>query len=119
MTLQQMRHSKLWFAGKAGNWDLAAYEIKELREGFRDVVELHPTHEGASAPLSELVPDMMDGPLEELDQIIAAKDPNRFIAAFDELTSACNACHEATSFGFNIVQRPTTNPYTNQVFEPR
>jgi hypothetical protein len=25
MTLQQMRHVKLWFAGEAGNWDLATY----------------------------------------------------------------------------------------------
>src|SRR5947208_2225088 len=25
MTLQQMRHLKLWFAGQAGNWPLAAY----------------------------------------------------------------------------------------------
>lgn len=23
MTLQQMRHAKLWYAGKAFNWDLA------------------------------------------------------------------------------------------------
>ena len=30
MTLQQMRHTKLWLAGEARNWDLAAYEIKEL-----------------------------------------------------------------------------------------
>ena len=39
MTLQQMRHTKLWLAGEAGNWDLAAYEIKELGEGFDDVVK--------------------------------------------------------------------------------
>ena len=45
MTLQQMRHTKLWLAGEAGNWDLAAYEIKELGEGFDDVVKFHPTHE--------------------------------------------------------------------------
>src|SRR5262249_36190131 len=32
MTLQQMLHAKLWLAGEAGNWDLAAYEIKELGE---------------------------------------------------------------------------------------
>lgn len=34
MTLQQMRHVKWWFAGEAGNWDLALYELKELQEGF-------------------------------------------------------------------------------------
>ena len=40
-----MRHTKLWLAGQAGNWSLAAYEIKELAEGFDDVVKMHPTHE--------------------------------------------------------------------------
>jgi len=117
MTLQQMRHSKLWFAGQARNWDLAAYELKELREGFDDVVKFHPTPKGASVALTRLVPKMMDAPMEELDRIIAAKDSTHFMDGFDELTNACNACHEATDFGFNVVQRPSQNPNTNQVFE--
>lgn len=117
MTLQQMRHSKLWFAGQARNWDLAAYEVKELREGFADVVKFHPTHEGVQESLAVLVPDIMNTPIEELGEIIAAKDSQRFVVGFDELTNACNGCHEATNFGFNVVQRPSQNPYTNQVFE--
>src|ERR1700691_1346991 len=40
MTLQQLRHIKLWFAGHAGNWPLADYEIGELNEGFEDVTKL-------------------------------------------------------------------------------
>jgi hypothetical protein len=27
MTATQLRHAKLWFAGRHKNWDLAAYEI--------------------------------------------------------------------------------------------
>jgi len=119
MTLQQMRHSKLWFAGQASNWPLAAYELKELQEGFDDVVKFHPTHENASLPLAQLVPKMMDGPIKELDGIIAAKDRGRFFTGFDELTKACNGCHQAANFGFNVVERPNQNPYTNQVFQPQ
>ncbi len=37
MALQQMRHVKLWFAGRAGNWPLADYEIDKLKGGFDDV----------------------------------------------------------------------------------
>jgi hypothetical protein len=37
MSLQQMRHTKLWFAGNARNWDLAGYEFDELKEGFENV----------------------------------------------------------------------------------
>jgi hypothetical protein len=36
MSLQQMRHPKLYFAGQAENWDLAAYEPDEIGEGFDD-----------------------------------------------------------------------------------
>src|SRR3954449_10698277 len=43
MTLQQMRHLKLWFAGQAGNWPLADYELDELKEGFEDIVKYFPT----------------------------------------------------------------------------
>jgi hypothetical protein len=119
MTLQQMRHSKLWFAGQASNWDLAAYELKELQEGFDDVVTFHPTHENATLPIAQLVPNMMDGPIKELGDIIAAKDRGQFPAGFDELTKACNGCHQAANFGFNVVERPLQNPYTNQVFQPK
>ena len=40
MPLQQMRHIKLWFAGRAGNWPLADYEIDQLKEGFDDVNQM-------------------------------------------------------------------------------
>lgn len=35
MTATQLRHAKLWFAGEQNNWDLAAYEIDEVKEGLR------------------------------------------------------------------------------------
>src|SRR5262249_32601960 len=43
MTLTQMRHSKLWFAGEAANWPLASYELDELHEGMDDAATFHPT----------------------------------------------------------------------------
>jgi len=118
MSANQMRHTKLWFAGEADNWPLAAYEVDELNEGFADVVRLHPTHKDSPQPLRDLVPALIDAPLEQLRSAIDARDKDRFEAAFDALTAACNACHRATHFGFNVVQRPTANPYTNQRFEP-
>src|SRR6185436_14804061 len=39
MALQQMRHIKLWYAGSSANWELAAYELDELKEGFDDVLK--------------------------------------------------------------------------------
>lgn len=46
------------------------------------------------------------------------KEPKGFEQAYDTFTKACNDCHQATNFGFNVVQRPMTNPYPNQVFAP-
>ena len=48
MALQQMRHSKLWFAGDARNWGLAGYELDELKEGFEGAAKLFPTVNGVS-----------------------------------------------------------------------
>src|SRR5438477_7085684 len=118
MTLQQMRHTKLWLAGQAGNWDLAAYEIKELGEGFDDIVKYHPTHEGSPVAPKDAIPRMVTAPVADLRAVIEGKRAQAFEPAFDALTKACNDCHEATNFGFNVVQRPATNPYPNQVFTP-
>jgi hypothetical protein len=119
MTLNQMRHAKLWFAGEARNWNLADYELDELQEGFDDVVTYHPTHKDSPLPLSELVPKIMSQPMQSLRQAIEAKDTPGFEKSFDDLTAACNSCHQATEFGFNVVKRPEgLSWFSNQDFEP-
>ena len=116
MTLQQMRHTKLWLAGEAGNWPLAAYEIKELGEGFDDIVKFHPTHEESPVAPKDAIPRMVTEPVAEISAAVASKDPKAFEQGYDKLTKACNDCHQAANFAFNVVQRPATNPYPNQVF---
>jgi hypothetical protein len=118
MTLQQMRHTKLWLAGEAGNWNLAAYEVKELGEGFDDILKYHPTHEESPVAPKDAIPRMVSAPVADLRAVVERKDAVTFEQAFDTLTKACNDCHQATNFSFNVVQRPTTNPYPNQVFAP-
>jgi cytochrome c553 len=116
MSLQQMRHAKLWFAGEAENWELAAYEVDEIGEGFDDVVRFHPTHKDSPVDPKDAVPRMVNQPVADLRAAIEKKDAAAFDAAYDELTAACNSCHKATNFGFNQVQRPAMNPYPNQAF---
>jgi hypothetical protein len=118
MTFNQMRHAKLWFAGEAGNWKLARYELDELGEGFDDVVRYHPTHKDSPVPIGPSVEKIIRGPLAEVGRAIEAQDRARFERAFDAVTDGCNRCHQATNFGFNVVQRPTSNPFSNQVFAP-
>jgi hypothetical protein len=116
MAGQQVRHAKLWFAGENENWRLAAYEVDELKEGFDDVVKLHPVLEDSHIPVSKLVPTIIESPLGEVDAAVEARDKARFETSFDKLTAACNQCHQAANFGFNVVKRPTAPPFSNQEF---
>jgi hypothetical protein len=118
MTLTQMRHAKLWFAGQAGNWPLASYELDELQEGLQDAATFHPTHKDAPLPIPGLIDKIMTDPVKRLEKAIDAKDAAGFAQAFDAITEGCNACHRATNFGFNVVTRPTENGYSNQAFQP-
>jgi len=118
MSATQMRHLKLWFAGQAENWPLASYEIDELEEGFADAARFHPTHKSAPRPLTELVPQFTDGPIAALRAAVAHRSTAEFAAAHDALTQGCNGCHAAAGFAFNVVRRPTANPYSNQEFAP-
>jgi hypothetical protein len=116
MSLQQMRHLKLWFAGSASNWPLAEYELDELKEGFDDVRRLFPTHDGVRlTPLLEVVEKVA---MPDLAKAVAAQDAAKFADAFDALTAACNGCHQGAKHGFIMIQRPTSLPYTNQLFAP-
>src|SRR5262245_44233608 len=118
MSLQQMRHTKLWLAGQAGNWELASYELDELSEGFDDVVTYHPTHKDSPVAPKDAIPRLVTEPLAELRTAVELKNSEAFAHAYDALTAACNSCHEATNFGFNRVQRPESNPYPNPAFAP-
>ncbi len=118
MTFQQMRHAKLGLAGEAGNWDLARYELGELQEGFANIARLHPTQKDSPVPIDQAIETMLKDPLEKLGQAIAAKDRKAFRDTYGTLTEGCNACHQATNHGFNVVQRPTGNPFPNQSFAP-
>lgn len=116
MTLTQMRHTKLWFAGQAENWPLADYELDEMEEGFADAVHFHPTHKGTPRPLTELILEFTTLPLRGIRAAVSDRDVSSFVIAYDSLTAACNGCHQATGFSFNVVSRPTANPYSNQQF---
>lgn len=117
MASTQMRHLKLWYAGAGRNWPLAAYEVDELEEGFADVVHFHPELERSRIPLRELVPEFTAKPIQQLRKAIAAQSEADFVAAYDALSAGCNACHGAARFSFNVIVRPSLNPYSNQRFE--
>jgi hypothetical protein len=86
MTATQLRHAKLWFAGRHKNWDLAAYEINEIKEGLEDAARLFPTFEGI--PVAEMIKTIVDPRIERLEKAVRAKSSAKFIVAFDERRAA-------------------------------
>jgi len=119
MGRQQMRHIKLWFAGDAGNWKLAAYELGELRDGFDEIVQYHKTHKESPVPIDDAIETIVKEPLSELAKAIEKKDRTEFRKTFEAVTDACNACHQATNYDALVIVRPKANPYSNQVFAPQ
>ena len=116
MTATQLRHAKLWFAGKNLNWGLAAYEVDEIKEGLEDASKLHATFEGI--PVADMIKTIIEPRIEKLGKAIEAKSSAQFIAAFDDLTDGCNSCHAAANKPFIRIQRPTAPPLSNQDFTP-
>ena len=114
MTFTQIRHAKLWLAGTASNWDLADYEIDELKEGLEDVVKYVPTYK--DMPVGPMIESTIMTPISEVEQAIKARDRNKFTTAFDKLTQACNTCHRSANRAFIVIQRPASSAFPNQSF---
>jgi hypothetical protein len=110
MTLQQLRHIKLWFAGHGGNWPLADYELDELGEGFDDVSKIVG---------GDTVDKQVGTPMKALEKAVEDKNRSAFDAAFDQLSAGCNSCHRSLDRKFIVIQRPASLPYSNQNFAPQ
>jgi hypothetical protein len=109
MAQQQMRHIKLWFAGDAGNWPLANYEIDQLKDGFDDVAKLLG---------GDLAQQHVSGAISQLEKAVESKDHEAFVSTFDRLSAGCNSCHRTLDHAFIVIQRPLLLPYSDQNFSP-
>jgi hypothetical protein len=93
----QIHHIKLWIAGRANNWTLAAYEAKKIKETIEEIKEtiidiqaLLP--QWRHVTLGEML-TKFDSSLMALDEAVKVKDAGRFETSYRELTATCNACH--------------------------
>lgn len=121
MLTLQIRHARLWFAGEAKNWTLAAFELQEIKEAFDAVVEQNPEHAIFQPQrLADILPVMTkDAVLALRDAIDHASKPE-FEKAYDGLSAACSRCHKAAGNDFLVIQRPTAPILDNlRVAPPR
>jgi hypothetical protein len=117
MNVIQSEHAKLWYAASARNWELAAYQLGEIKEIMSDVEDLYPKFK--DLPLGQMLDNVITGPIANLEKTLDAKDFAKFSAGYGKLTDACNACHQATGNGFVVIQRPANPGFPNQDFRPR
>lgn len=112
----QPHHIKVGMAGHAGNWPLAEYEAKELRETFEDIA----TYQGLwnDFPIAKLAESNLIPPLDAMDKAIKDKNAAGFKRAYDQVTAACNSCHQATSNAFIVIKNPSGADFPDQEFMP-
>jgi hypothetical protein len=115
MTTMQLHMGKLWFAGKASNWELAGYELDELRETMESAESLHEIKNGVN--VSNVLDSVLQTQIAQVAESIKRKNQADFQKAYDETRNACNGCHEESGRKFIHIIRPTSPPVTNQRWE--
>jgi hypothetical protein len=115
MTTLQLHAGKLWLAAKASNWELADYELDELKETMEAAKALNA--EKNSVKISGVLDSVLQTQIAQLANTIKRKRPAEFQKAYDETLSACNGCHTEAGFKFIHIIRPTAPPVTNQQWE--
>ncbi len=96
------RYTELYWAGREENWGYAAYQLGKIRTAIANGIERRPRR-AASAR-------MIDAPLAAVETAIQRRDRAQFLAGFETLTAACNACHRAEGVGFVTARPPEQRP---------
>src|ERR1700758_2360814 len=61
MVATQLRHFKLWYAGLVGNWDLARYQVVQIKYAYSDATRFYPNAREADMTA-------MEQPTEEISK---------------------------------------------------
>ncbi|MEJ2053833.1 MAG: hypothetical protein P8X42_07940 [Calditrichaceae bacterium] len=110
MSMIQVHHDKLWYAGTNKNWKLADFEVDEIKEIFGDI-KTYRSERKESQMISMIYP-ALDSVSAALDQ----KNLSMFKNSFSFLTKTCNNCHHVVNYEFNVVKIPDMPPIGNQDF---
>ncbi len=97
------RFGAMYYAAKGGNWGMADYQQKEMREA-QEVGE--NTRPGRADALKAFESSSLD----KLDAAIKAKNWKEFDGAFKQAVAGCNGCHAANGFPFIKYELPKSSP---------
>ncbi len=97
------RFATMYYAAKGGNWGMADYQLKEMRE----IQEVGETTRPARAPMLK---SFESSYLDTLAAAIKVKDWKKFNTTFHATLEGCNGCHTANGFGFIKYELPKSSP---------
>jgi hypothetical protein len=93
------RYAELYWAGRDGNWEAAAYQAGKIRLAIENGLERRPQRAASARAF-------LAGPLAALDEALAARDAERLATRFQQVTDGCNACHALEKVAFFEVRPP-------------
>jgi hypothetical protein len=115
----QIRHDRLWWAGEAGNWNLAYFMVGELGEALAGIEETNgEAPELQPQKLSDVMPSIMNPAIKQVQKALEKHDKAAFEQAYDQLSAACTACHQVAGNTFLHIQRPGTPLLDNLRYAP-
>ncbi len=115
----QIRHDRLWWAGEAGNWNLAYFMVGELGEALRGIEQTNgEAPEVQPEKLADVMPALMNPAIRTVQKALEKKDKAEFAKAYDQLSAACTECHQMIGAEFLQIQRPKTPLLDNLRYAP-
>jgi hypothetical protein len=115
--LVQPRHIRLYYAGQAKNWQLAAFQANELRGALARIGRTIPNYRNIN--VDNAVDTMFAGKLAAVNDAIKAADGAQFTAAYRAMTAACNDCHKGLEHPFLVIKVPEGGIFPDQDFSGR
>lgn len=110
----QIHQNKLWFAGAAGNWDLARFYLDKIEEDYTPIIGARLTV--GATDVGDIMATTLPPLVDALRTAAADRDSAAFSARFLDLVQGCNSCHRSTGHGYVVIQRPAEPFMDNQKF---
>ena len=110
----QQHAEKLWWAGQAGNLELAKFYRHEIKEEMEGVAQGGVVDDGV--PVSDHMKVYGIRAIDALKDQLATDGLNDFKDRYEALILACNSCHKVTGHPELRMRIPADNRFTGQDF---
>ncbi len=110
----QSHAEKLWWAGQAGNLELAKFYRHEIKEEMEEIANAGITNDGIR--VSENMKVYGIRAIDALKEQIATDGLKDFPARYEALVNTCTSCHAVSGHPELRIRVPQENRFTGQDF---